>query len=208
MVEECGGRVDLCGYLRGWGLEGDAVKSIDVHFHIVPPRFVDLLRRQVLREIVDVVQAADENRLLFRPPPGVIVEPDTSIRPHLHDARLILDAMDRRKLDAAALSPAPECSLYWAPPELGESIARTIDNGMAELARAYPDRFLPLAALPMQDPVRATRELERAVTVLGLGGAALCTHVNGADHPERSVACQRISEGYREILRSASRSSG
>lgn len=157
------------------------MEAIDVHFHIVPQRFVDLLGRQQLREIVSVEQAADVVRLAFRPPPGVAIEPDTSIRPHLHDARLILEALDRRGLDAAAVSPAPEFFLYWAPPALGELIARTINDGMAELARAYPDRFLPLATLPMQDPPRAVRELERAIAVLGLRGAAICTHVNGAD---------------------------
>jgi aminocarboxymuconate-semialdehyde decarboxylase len=157
------------------------VEAIDVHFHIVPPRFVELVRGGALGEIVDVERAADVDRLTFRPPPGVAIEPDASFRPRLYDARLILDALDRRGLDAAAVSPAPEFFLYWAPPALGELIARTINDGMGELARAYPDRFLPLATLPMQDPTRAPRELERAVTVLGLRGAALCTHVNGAD---------------------------
>jgi aminocarboxymuconate-semialdehyde decarboxylase len=157
------------------------VESIDVHFHIVPPRFVDLVRRQALREIVDVEREADVDRLRFRPPGGVAIEPDTSIRPHLYDAKLILDALDRRKLDAAAVSPAPEFFLYWSPPELGELIARTMNDGMAELARAYPDRFLPLATLPMQAPARAVRELERAVGELRLRGAAICTHVNGVD---------------------------
>jgi aminocarboxymuconate-semialdehyde decarboxylase len=157
------------------------VESIDVHFHIVPPRFVDLLRRQSLRQIVDVERKADVDRLQFRAPPDVAIEPDTSIRPHLYDSSLILDALHRRKLDAAAVSPAPEFFLYWAPPDLGDLIARTINDGMAELARAYPDRFLPLATLPMQAPERAARELERAVAELGLRGAAICTHVNGVD---------------------------
>ena len=44
------------------------VEAIDVHFHIVPQRFVDLMRGQALREIVDVEQAADVDRLQFRPP--------------------------------------------------------------------------------------------------------------------------------------------
>ena len=87
------------------------MEAIDVHFHIVPSRFVDLVRRQGLREIVDVEQEGDVERLLFRPP-GVSIEPDTSIRPHLYDARLNLDALDRRGLDAAAVSPAPEFFLY------------------------------------------------------------------------------------------------
>jgi len=61
------------------------VDAIDVHFHIVPQRFVDLVRGQALREIVAVERAADVDRLQFRPPPGIAIEPDTAIRPHLYD---------------------------------------------------------------------------------------------------------------------------
>lgn len=119
--------------------------AIDVHFHIVPPRFVDLVRGGDLREIVDVERTLDADRLTFRPPPGIAIEPDTAIRPHLYEPRLILDALDRRGLDAAAVSPPPEFFLYWVPPELGVLIARTYNDGVAELQRAYPDRFLSLA---------------------------------------------------------------
>ena len=47
---------------RGWR-PGGAVETIDVHFHIVPPRFVDLVRSGALREIVDVEREADVDRL-------------------------------------------------------------------------------------------------------------------------------------------------
>jgi aminocarboxymuconate-semialdehyde decarboxylase len=157
------------------------MEAIDVHFHIVPQRFVDLVRQEGLREIVGVERAPDVDRLTFRPPPGVAVEPDTAIRPHLYDPELIIAALDRRKLDAAAVSPPPEFFLYWAPPELGVTISRAMNDGFAELARAHPDRFLPLATLPMQAPQAAAAELERAIRELGLRGAAICTHVNGLD---------------------------
>ena len=155
--------------------------AIDVHFHIVPPRFVDLVRSGALAEIVDVEREPDGDRLTFRPPEGIVIEPDTAIRPHLHDPRMILAALDRRGLDTAAVSPPPEFFLYWAPAPLGMTIARAYNDGVAELQRAYPDRFLPLATLPMQAPNLAAAELERAILELGLRGAALCTHVNGAD---------------------------
>jgi aminocarboxymuconate-semialdehyde decarboxylase len=71
--------------------------------------------------------------------------------------------------------------MYWAPPELCVRIARVMNDGMAELARAHPDRCLPLATLPMQDGTAAALELERAVRQLGLRGACICTHVNGVD---------------------------
>jgi len=196
--------------------QGGAVESIDVHFHVCPPRFAELIRSGALAEIVEVERDGEVDRLQFLPPAGVAIEPDTAIRPHLYEPRLILDVMDRRKLDAAALSLPPEFFLYWALPELGEAIARATNDGFAELARAYPDRFVPLATLPMQDPARAARELERAVLELGLRGAAVCTHVNGLDldlppfrpvletaarlgvplflHPQNSGDVRRLSE--------------
>jgi aminocarboxymuconate-semialdehyde decarboxylase len=166
------------------------MEAIDVHFHVVPPLFRDVVRRGDLRQVAEVVPhpegSAGVDRLVFHAPPGVPIEPDTTLRPHVYDPDLIRAALDRRGLDAAAISPPPELFLYWAPPELGEQLARAMNDGFAELARAYPDRFLPLATLPLQDGARAARELERAVGELGLRGAAICTHVNGKDldHPD------------------------
>ncbi|VAW40960.1 2-amino-3-carboxymuconate-6-semialdehyde decarboxylase, partial [hydrothermal vent metagenome] len=43
----------------------------------------------------------------------------------------------------------------------------------------YPTRFTALAALPLQDPVAAAAELERAVTQLSLPGGMIFTNING-----------------------------
>jgi aminocarboxymuconate-semialdehyde decarboxylase len=155
--------------------------TIDIHFHVAPPQFVDAVRRGDLAEAVEIDSATGADRLVFHAPPGTAVEPDTFLRPPVHDPRLILAAMGRSKLDAAAISPPPELLMYWAPPALGVRIARAMNDGMAGLARAHPDRFLPLATLPLQDAAGAAGELDRAVTQLGLRGACLCTHVNGVD---------------------------
>jgi len=117
-----------------------AMPTIDIHFHVVPPRFVDALRDGVLAEAVELDSSTGVDRMVFHAPPGVAVEPDTTLRPHVHDPRLVLAAMDRRGLDAAAFSPPPELLMYWAPPELGVRIARVMNDGMAELARAHPNR--------------------------------------------------------------------
>lgn len=162
--------------------------AIDIHFHAVPRRLADALRRREFDEAVEVVASADGERLDFHAPPGVVVEPGIRLKASQYDERQILQAMDQRKLDAAAISLPPELFLNWTSPELGERLARTINDGFAEMARAYPSRFLPLAALPIQDGVRAARELERAVAELGLKGAAICTHVNGRDLDDPGVA--------------------
>jgi aminocarboxymuconate-semialdehyde decarboxylase len=157
------------------------VDSIDIHFHVLPRLFIDLVGRGELAGFVEIDDAKEIGALLYRPPASVTVEQGPPLRPALFDDRLILAEMDRRKLTAAAISPPPQLFAYWAPADVGERIARAVNDGLAEMARAHPDRFLPLASLPLQDAERAARELDRAVTQLGLRGAALCSHVNGVD---------------------------
>jgi aminocarboxymuconate-semialdehyde decarboxylase len=155
--------------------------TIDIHFHVLPPLFVDVVQSHAFEGVIDVDRTKPTAELVYRAPPGVAVEQGPPIRPQLFDSGLILAEMDRRGLDAAAISPPPQLFAYWAPPEIGERIARAVNDGLAQMQRAYPDRFFPLGSLPLQDGKRAARELERACVELGLRGASLCTHVNGID---------------------------
>ena len=156
------------------------MNAIDIHFHAVPPLFVDALRAHAFAASVEMKREGDLDRLIFHAPAGVPVEA-ASIKPRQFDRTLLLQALDERLLSAAAISPPPELFMYWAPAELGARMATIMNDGFAQMASADPDRFLPLATLPMQSPMLAAAELERAVTVLGLRGAAICTHVNGVD---------------------------
>jgi aminocarboxymuconate-semialdehyde decarboxylase len=161
------------------------VESIDVHFHVVPPLFLDAVRLGVFREAVDIESGQGTERMVYHAPREVVVEPDTAVEADLHDDHLILQGLDRRKLDAAVISPSPGLFFYWTQPELGERIARAMNDGIAAMARAHPGRLFGLGTLPMQDGERAARELERVVAHLGLRGIEICTHINGKDldHP-------------------------
>lgn len=91
------------------------------------------------------------------------------------DPELRLKKMDEAHIDFQVLSPSP--LTYFHHIELPEALAfcRRHNDAMAELVRRFPDRLGGLAALPMQDPVAAREELERAVSELGLWGAAIGT---------------------------------
>ncbi|RDJ25518.1 amidohydrolase [Bosea caraganae] len=154
---------------------------IDFHFHAIPPRFVDAVRRGELANVLEIDASDGDNRLVFHAPEGIAVEPGMRIRPNVFDEHLILSAMDAMQLEAVAMSSPPEYFMYWASPEDGERLARLVNDGYAEWAKAWPERFLPLATVPMQDPVAACRELRRAIGELGLRGVAICTHVSGRE---------------------------
>ncbi len=58
-------------------------------------------------------------------------------------------------------------------------LARTYNDSIAELVQERPDQFAAFAALPLQDPEAAVRELERGVRELGLHGGQIFTNVRG-----------------------------
>jgi predicted TIM-barrel fold metal-dependent hydrolase len=67
-----------------------------------------------------------------------------------------------------------------------DEIARRANDFLAEQVARRPDRFQGFAALPMQDPELATRELERCMTQLGFRGA-LVNGFSQVDNPENVV---------------------
>ena len=84
-------------------------------------------------------------------------------------------------------------SLASTPPELladaehSHELASVANDGLAELAAKYPDRFPGfIASLPMNNPGACVREIDRAVMQLGATGVQIFTNVNGRplDEPD------------------------
>jgi len=67
----------------------------------------------------------------------------------------------------------------FAGPDEAPEIARIGNDGMAEIAAKHPDRFPGFAAaLPMNNPDAAVREIERVVA-MGARGIQIHTNING-----------------------------
>jgi predicted TIM-barrel fold metal-dependent hydrolase len=96
---------------------------------------------------------------------------------NLGDTRLA--AMDAAGIDLQVLSHnQPGCQALDAGAAI--SAAREINDMIFDAVNAHPDRFLGLAALPTADPAAAVKELDRAVTNLGLKGAMINGHTQGS----------------------------
>jgi predicted TIM-barrel fold metal-dependent hydrolase len=82
-----------------------------------------------------------------------------------------LKLMDKYGMEMMVLSlNAPAVQRFLDPHEADE-LAQRANDILAEEVRKNPGRFQALAALPMQDPELATREMERCVKQLGFRGA-------------------------------------
>ncbi len=87
----------------------------------------------------------------------------------IHDRRLKL--MDQHGIEWTLLSLNAPAVQSIPNPALANELARRANDYLAEAVAKRPDRFQGLAALPMQDPDLAARELTRCVKELGFRGA-------------------------------------
>ena len=126
--------------------------NIDVHWHYAP---------QAYRERM----AGHDARL----PP----------MPELYEPALQVAEMDRRGIDLAAVSPFPGLLQYRLDADEGLRLHQLVNDSIADLVAAYPNRYVGLATVPLQDPTLAVQELERAMQVKGLRGVEICTNVAG-----------------------------
>lgn len=103
--------------------------------------------------------------------PGRPPELWRTIIDQLTDTERRLEEMDRYGVELAVLSLASNGIQDVLDPSAAAATARAANDELAEVVAARPDRYAALAALPMQDPAAAARELDRAVGELGFRGA-------------------------------------
>jgi aminocarboxymuconate-semialdehyde decarboxylase len=101
--------------------------------------------------------------------------------PKLSSIEVRLKDMDRMGVDIQAISPAPNQTYYWTDPGQGAELARQVNERLAEIVAKWPDRFVALGTVPLQDPDLAVSELVHCVKKLGLRGVEVNPHVNGMD---------------------------
>ena len=92
--------------------------------------------------------------------------------------------MDAQKVDVQVLSTHMPFIGYHLDAAQGRALAQDTNDEIAAAVRQNPKRLAGLATLPMQDVKSAIDELERAVTKLGMKGAALDTQINGEQWDE------------------------
>jgi predicted TIM-barrel fold metal-dependent hydrolase len=125
-------------------------------------------------------------------PPDLMTEVwPTPMAPEAVVAKLVdageqrLRVMDEAGIDLQVLSVTAPGS-QQVPAEHAPELSRKLNDRVAEVIAARPDRFNALASLPTQDPAAAIVEAKRAITELGFCGLVINGHTGGRflDAPE------------------------
>jgi 2,3-dihydroxybenzoate decarboxylase len=89
-----------------------------------------------------------------------------------------LEAMSKANVDIAVLSNVGTVQGILDP-TAALRLARQANDALAAVVQKNPARYAGFATVPLQDPEAGAKELERAVTQLGLKGTLLIGHTNG-----------------------------
>jgi predicted TIM-barrel fold metal-dependent hydrolase len=142
-------------------------QTIDIHTHYLASTLVSALERRT--ELPRISEGPEGRQIEYGK--GNI----HPVLPNMGDVELRLKEMDEQGIDVAVLSiniPGVD----WFPPIEGATVARDVNDELAELVAGHPDRFAALATLPMQAPEAAAAELER-VMAAGFSGAMIYSNV-------------------------------
>ena len=96
-----------------------------------------------------------------------------------------LRMMDEAGIDMQVLSVTAPGS-QQVPADQAAPLSRALNDRVAQMVTAHPDRFQALASLPTQDPGEAMAEVKRAIIELGFCGVVINGHTRGQflDAPE------------------------
>jgi aminocarboxymuconate-semialdehyde decarboxylase len=145
---------------------------IDVHTHMIPQAWLDLLTSDggdyELRKT-----RAGQTAIHLAGAPFV------TLMPEMFDYALRFKAMDAAGVDMAVLSLTGP-NVFWGTHETSLKAARIANAAYAEAQKQYPDRIRFVASIPWEYPDDALAELARARADGALGVAALA-NIRGRD---------------------------
>ena len=119
--------------------------------------------------------------------------------PKLTSIEVRLKDMDRMGVDIQAIAPAPVQTYYWTDPAEGQQLARMVNERIAEICGKWPDRFVGMGTVPLQDASLAVAELEHLAKKLGMRGVEINPSVNGMDLTDRRLDLDRFFAKAQEL---------
>lgn len=163
------------------------MKCIDFHSHVIPESIIAAMRSDPGLYATRIEEQAGK-RFFVR---GKV---RLELTPEFWSAEGKLEAMDRKKIDVSVISPGPQIFFHDLPQAEGARAARLVNDGIAQMVAANPDRLRGMAGLPMQDPDAAVVEMERVARGHGFKAVEIATTA-----PRGEIA----DPAYRPLLRRA-----
>jgi aminocarboxymuconate-semialdehyde decarboxylase len=159
------------------GSPGGSTRAIDIHHHYFAPELINEIKQHGKALGIEYFPPKDAkaNPFQIQFPKGNRINPD----PRMAEVNNRLDIMTKGNIGIATVEVHTACVGYELDGSRGESWSKLYNEGIMNLVKRHPDRFVGIATVPLQDPPRAARVLEHAVRDLKMSGVTLASNVVG-----------------------------
>ncbi|KAF2014829.1 uracil-5-carboxylate decarboxylase [Aaosphaeria arxii CBS 175.79] len=179
---------------------------VDIHTHVYPPTFMELLRsRTTVPYVRTFPDAPDSSRLIILPGEDDPSTPSTSrgrpIGPEYYDIAQKIAFMDAHKIDISVISLANPW-LDFLPAEEAGAAARRINDDVDSICAQHPGRLYAFGTLPLSAPAEVVvEEIERLSKLKYIRGVIIGTSGlgNGLDDPALDPIYAAL-EKYEQII--------
>ncbi|MCB9168901.1 MAG: amidohydrolase [Flavobacteriales bacterium] len=147
--------------------------TVDIHTHILPEHIPDFGARYGYRGFIHLDH--------HRPGCARMMMDDKffrEVQANCWDPEVRLNECDLHHVHVQVLSTVPVMFSYWAKAEDTLDLSKFLNDHIAEIVHRWPQRFIGLGTVPMQDVDLAIGELERCKRI-GMAGVQIGTHVEG-----------------------------
>lgn len=159
----------------------DGGPVIDLHAHYFPEAWLRLVEAEGARDGMKFSRNATgglqftSDKLSLAAPPEIAASLESRLK-----------AMDAKGVDIQVLSLTSPM-VNWASPDLGARLSQAFNDGASAACRTFPKRFLFAAALPVQAPDLAVKELARASQLAGMRAVYFPTSFGGKELDDKSL---------------------
>jgi aminocarboxymuconate-semialdehyde decarboxylase len=147
--------------------------KIDSHAHIMPPNWERLDKKFGYGGFIYLEDETDSTAKRMMRDDGVFFR---RVEQNCYDEDAILIDMDAHNVEKMVLCTIPVLFNYWAKPKHGLWWSQFLNDHLCGVQEKYPDRFISLGTVPMQDISLAIKELGRCKS-LGLPGVEIASHI-------------------------------
>lgn len=146
--------------------------TIDSHTHIIPKNLPDFSNKFGYGEFITLNHHQEGKALMMKG--GNFFR---EIISNCWDPEVRIYEMKQHTIDMQVICTIPVMFNYWAKANDALFVSQFLNDDIANTVSNYPDKFIGLASVPLQDTTKAIRELERCMNN-NFRGVQIGTNIN------------------------------
>lgn len=146
--------------------------KIDMHTHILPEKLPNFAEKFGYGDFIYLMHNQDGSANMMQGDKFF-----RRIQPNCWDPAVRIDDYEKFNTQVQVVCTIPVMFSYWAKAQDCKALSEFLNDDLAELSANYPQNYLGLGTLPMQDADLAIKELERCKEI-GLLGVQIGSNIN------------------------------